>query len=341
MQLNVIHFTMHVTDEQCCVTQLEASKVLAFAPAFAFILHPWAVPLHLTPKVHTRSYLPTLQHCKPRSHTTMPSFLLVPQSSADPKLQQGLRLSLNYFLRAGSPTNATVPETVQLDLPEHLEQGIAEWLEEFQIGLSVDGEHVKRLQLHAVLCSTYRAPDLAHTDVETGKSALLSLPPKMRNRIYRAALVSDGRDILIRPSIKPAIEPALLRTCQQIRNEATEMYYQENTFRFCIRDNNAAILTEWCSLSAHHFHANMYFRVTGSTNWRNLVDWLHAYYHRCCHGIEPADDGTSSEVVAHMFSVVQNFRQGGNLAWGEVAKTLEIMRKVLGAQDPAWLVDDE
>ncbi|KAH9826243.1 hypothetical protein Tdes44962_MAKER03627 [Teratosphaeria destructans] len=62
-------------------------------------------------------------------------------------------------------------------------------------------------------------------------SPLLGLPPELRNHIYEDVLVGDVT--LFDGFGRCEDEPALLRTCHQIREEALKLYYSNN-FRFCI-----------------------------------------------------------------------------------------------------------
>ena len=65
--------------------------------------------------------------------------------------------------------------------------------------------------------------------VDSHESRLLSLPPEIRNTIYRYALVQ--REISIRaPAFATAEQPAVLQVNHQIRTEAIDIYYYENEF---------------------------------------------------------------------------------------------------------------
>ncbi|KAK6391613.1 hypothetical protein LTR65_004448 [Meristemomyces frigidus] len=64
---------------------------------------------------------------------------------------------------------------------------------------------------------------------------LLELPPELRNRIFESVLVSQDEELILenQPS------PALLRTCRQIRDEASSLYYAQpflltNAEKLCI-----------------------------------------------------------------------------------------------------------
>lgn len=64
-----------------------------------------------------------------------------------------------------------------------------------------------------------------------GNPPLLKLPPELRNRIYRYAIVQD-EPIDVAETTKKK-EPALLATCKEIREQALKMFYHENTF-YCL-----------------------------------------------------------------------------------------------------------
>ena len=59
---------------------------------------------------------------------------------------------------------------------------------------------------------------------------LLQLPAELRNEIWQLALVRDEPIRIFHPGMGARLEPALLATCKQIRNEAQDMLYSENTF---------------------------------------------------------------------------------------------------------------
>ena len=63
---------------------------------------------------------------------------------------------------------------------------------------------------------------------------LLSLPPELRNRIYEIVVKIDVSpiNICLWNAVKIDKQPAITRTCRQIRNESLPMYYQLNTFCF-------------------------------------------------------------------------------------------------------------
>lgn len=71
-------------------------------------------------------------------------------------------------------------------------------------------------------------------------SALLNLPPELRNRIYSLALTSPSK---ITPAKTGHLKhPALLQTCTQIRTEATQMWFARNAFQLPLNPSNLANL---------------------------------------------------------------------------------------------------
>jgi len=66
--------------------------------------------------------------------------------------------------------------------------------------------------------------------------ALLRLPAELRNDIYSVALTSTT-GIMI-PTSGNVIAPPLLHSCQQIRKEATKLYYAKNAFRALVTEDS-------------------------------------------------------------------------------------------------------
>ena len=66
---------------------------------------------------------------------------------------------------------------------------------------------------------------------------LFTIPSDLRNTCYEYALISSKR-INIKLHTK---QPALLRTCRQLREEATVLYYTCNAFRHVIHDYDGGV----------------------------------------------------------------------------------------------------
>lgn len=83
------------------------------------------------------------------------------------------------------------------------------------------------------------------------RPSLLTIPPEMRNRIYRCALVQP-EPIQLRPANRWPESPPLLQTCHQIRSESSGIYYQENTFEVHIHKYDAAKYIKWYGTDGWH-----------------------------------------------------------------------------------------
>ena len=104
---------------------------------------------------------------------------------------------------------------------------------------------------------------------------LFNLPPELRNRIYRYAIVEDD-ELILTP--RGPSEPTLLRTCRSIRDEACSIYYGENKFLLRIENWNGVAFQDF--LQQHTLYApksklrvpyNMGFLLKGVPNWDNMV----------------------------------------------------------------------
>lgn len=170
---------------------------------------------------------------------------------------------------------------------------------------------------------------------DPAKTSLLTLPPEMRNRIYRFALV-ETQEIFIKASEKPPNHPPLICTCRQIWYECANIYYQENKFTFDIDNNDASRLFGWCTTSLTPLMPTAAFQTELSAKWKNLLNWLQAFFEKRCLGVAPVGDGDKRDVIGHMFRVVQTMQNDG-VSWPQVNHALMDMRNVLALLDPRWL----
>lgn len=67
-------------------------------------------------------------------------------------------------------------------------------------------------------------------DLEAKGSALLKLPPELRNRIYEYVLISSEHVVVHTHEKHSWSAPPLLQTCRKMRDEAAGIYYGGNTF---------------------------------------------------------------------------------------------------------------
>ncbi|KAK4888440.1 hypothetical protein LTR27_012663 [Elasticomyces elasticus] len=72
------------------------------------------------------------------------------------------------------------------------------------------------------------------------KSALLSLPPELRNRIYTLAL-SSAEPVII--SLSDGLsKPSLLKVCRSVTAETTQLYYASNTFELHLAPRTSLVV---------------------------------------------------------------------------------------------------
>ena len=175
--------------------------------------------------------------------------------------------------------------------------------------------------------------------VDSLQSRLLSLPPEIRNTIYRYALV-QGKISVRAPAFATAEQPALLQVNRQIRTEAINIYYHENEFLWLVEDFDATATAMWQQSSEARAQASHIFEFEGRRVWDNLFKWLKAFYSDETSGIGPVrlEQGGAEVVVAasHMFEVVRELRSQGR-EWEHIRPILECMRKAVGAYDAPWL----
>ncbi|KAK3628219.1 hypothetical protein LTR56_018733 [Elasticomyces elasticus] len=173
----------------------------------------------------------------------------------------------------------------------------------------------------------------------SGAWTLLTLPSEMRNRIYREVLNGDEIEISSTDKFLP-IEPAVLRTCRQARNEALAIYYKENTFVFRIYDNDARNLIKYCKLSLLHKDSDAAFEVASSRNWKNLMVWAAAVFRDEC--IFPLlmypDGGTAVPAAFHVLEVVSQLKKC-SVAWPAAEAVLGQMRMAMAAENRVWAYD--
>lgn len=122
------------------------------------------------------------------------------------------------------------------------------------------------------------------------RASLLSLPGELRNRIYRFVLVEqpsiefyskhDSQDPFSDLTVleeQHTIEPGLLPSCAQIRNEARPIFFQENIFYTYIQDGKLEPqLGHWFWRRVRR--SRRCLGHTGSLLWCNVDPWLIAYW---------------------------------------------------------------
>ncbi|KAK4896989.1 hypothetical protein LTR27_005236 [Elasticomyces elasticus] len=171
-----------------------------------------------------------------------------------------------------------------------------------------------------------------------GSFRFLDLPPELRNRCYRYALLTPDS---IELAGEARMEPALLRASHQLRGEAASIYHAENTFLFIIRDMAGAEMVPFRRLQlrfSKDARGVFGFTVAPGVNWANLLAWLKAHHEHRRHAPSwyhrSADERYHDLViVAAAFDVVRMMR---NEEWIRIEALLEILRKAAAVKNPTW-----
>ena len=114
------------------------------------------------------------------------------------------------------------------------------------------------------------------TNEESRVCRLLELPAELRNRIYRCTLVKP-RTLVNATTFS---QPGLLRTCQQIRAEALDIYFLENDFALVVDDFDYSLASAFRRQAGEPRKDKMTVipnMVHTSSSWSNLMKWVTAY----------------------------------------------------------------
>lgn len=187
------------------------------------------------------------------------------------------------------------------------------------------------------------SPVLANAPTLPSASRLLSIPPEIRNRIYRHALLSPDH-IELTTTLK---QPALLFTSRQVRNEATKMWYFDNQFECLIDNCDARLICRFTSHLIQKFtteEIGKYMSVDNvidedTPNWANLMLWCRLVWEGKGYGPKPHVDcpPTASMVVAA--TDVANHMKNVGASWAMCESALKPLRCVAGHMDERWLED--
>lgn len=113
--------------------------------------------------------------------------------------------------------------------------------------------------------------------------SLLIIPPELRNQIYSYTLLQEQTIEL--STVRSINTSALLRTCRQIRQEASRMYYTANEFMFKIhgyRGLKAApafrVHLQYSHAGRKNFQLQICRKCRGSIKLDDFAEWLRAYH---------------------------------------------------------------
>lgn len=165
-------------------------------------------------------------------------------------------------------------------------------------------------------------------------SALLNLPPEMRNRIYEDSLIEKGL-ILVTKDLKI---PALLHASRQTRKEAVPIWHLRNRFRLPISDCDSSLFQTYMTkvMKPLETEFGTWLRLptlvafgNRKVVWHDLVQWCKAVWAAKVPGLELTSN--SYLELAIIRAALNIARMGRDLPWLEVLSQLEGVRIIAGS----------
>ena len=175
---------------------------------------------------------------------------------------------------------------------------------------------------------------------------MLDLPGEIRNRIYRHAVTYTTPVVV---DAQGVYEPALLRSCSQVRREALTIYNSENMFHISFPHFHASIAAKWTErveliVNTHHTTiTSRHGTIYGGRNWDNLREWFRLFH--CCKVLNrmrsPSEQDISvgGRVAAEVFAIGMVFEmldEFQDLPWERVARLVDEQHRTLMQIDMLW-----
>lgn len=171
---------------------------------------------------------------------------------------------------------------------------------------------------------------------------LMSLPPELRNRIYRFAVVSSQKIDVSSSGIQ---EPDLLLACKQTRKEALGIFYSENTFAVDNHDYDPSVSVRWTSKLRQMYRQHLikeaptcvFSTPSPQPNWPNFARWLkHAHAKETILSVGAFEGGTkwADELVLEACSRLA--METRDVPWERFEQVLEVQHQALIRLDVRW-----
>jgi hypothetical protein len=152
----------------------------------------------------------------------------------------------------------------------------------------------------------------------------------MRNKIYRYALINENCITLTDSNCN---QPALLRTCRQIRTEASMLFYSQNKFQLeasqPLQTRGLPHVLYWLWTMPGREEFGVF--VEGNIEWYPFKRWLQLIHRGLIHVMEfftERDD--VDDVLNQGLSIAKDYK---GLPWSVTAYQLEAFRQRKG-MDP-------
>ena len=172
--------------------------------------------------------------------------------------------------------------------------------------------------------------------ITTSTSALLTMPPELRNIIYRYILVEEKQLYLSRRSWVSHQRP-LPQICRQVRDDAFKLFYTLKEFGVENKDCDASVLHHLSLLSKRNNVSGMKYYLLRSEqpSWVSLKAWVKQYHSLKNVGLFYKWKTHTLEHVV-VGTVFQTAKQCRDMAWGCVKKLVDVHHHTLIKIDPRW-----
>ncbi|KAK4614235.1 hypothetical protein CLAFUW4_08767 [Fulvia fulva] len=168
------------------------------------------------------------------------------------------------------------------------------------------------------------------TPPENKTCHLLELPAELRNTIYRYTLCAE-EEIAITSDSNNCHQPALLRTCRQVRQEAAPIYYHENEITIDAPDFDPSLIIAFWQHAGRHIPFDKRSKVLidigrNVRSWNNLLSWVKAFWDGRVTYMVPGDPGDyewNAGAGAFAIAIKVKAMKG---AWADVEDWLEIYK---------------
>ena len=160
-------------------------------------------------------------------------------------------------------------------------------------------------------------------------SRLLQLPRELRDEICAYAVVEEEEIELDEHNCS---EPGLLKTCRQIREEASPLFLSENTFRVEHVDNKFRPQPDhWVWFERTYITVH----TSGHLVWDNMKEWLRCYHEDRVTRLEKLGRDAPYELVifSAAFDVVDEMKDAN---WEVAERVLDAFRKGIDAKKGDW-----
>jgi hypothetical protein len=172
---------------------------------------------------------------------------------------------------------------------------------------------------------------------------LLGLAGELRNRIYRLTLITSGEDHRIKISPMSHDQPALLKTCRQIRSEALKICEAENLFAVDVV-NLCPIIPQRAHWTHRVDYALIFVRPSKMI-FSNLKEWIKAHLVgnvRRLVGWQSSETlSKQSKILLQAFELASDLRAGSTqVSWQMVEGALEKWKETVVTLDPTIWADE-